>query len=118
MRYARSYAKSSSPIEGPLLAEKYKKFPANVQAAIATPEETRTPGQALLAGQVVRTVSVSSAEIDRAMKPADLETKEPPPGGNARSREAAPSTDSGRHGHHGWRLSVYTPTGRATSPRR
>jgi hypothetical protein len=63
------------PYRVPLLAEKYKKFPANVQAAIATPEDKRTAGQALLAGQVIRTVSVSSAEIDRAMKPADLETK-------------------------------------------
>jgi hypothetical protein len=58
-----------------LLAEKYKKFPANVQEAIATPESQRTPGQTLLANQVVRTVSVSSTEIDRIMKPDDFAHK-------------------------------------------
>ena len=35
----------------------------------------RTPGQVLLANQVIRTVSVSSAEIDRIMKPEDLAQK-------------------------------------------
>ena len=63
------------PYREVLLVEKYKKFPANVQTAIATPESQRTPGQVLLANQVVRTVSVSSADIDRIMKPEDLEKK-------------------------------------------
>jgi hypothetical protein len=63
------------PYRAVLLQEKYKKFPANVQAAIATPEAERTPGQTLLANQVIRTVSVASGDIDRIMKPADLETK-------------------------------------------
>jgi hypothetical protein len=63
------------PYRDVLLAEKYKKFPANVQAAIATPEKQRTPGQVLLANQVTRTVSVSSADIDRIMKPEDLARK-------------------------------------------
>ena len=53
------------PYRAVLLAEKYKKFPANVQAAIATPEAERTPGQVLLANQVIRTVSAGSSEIDR-----------------------------------------------------
>jgi hypothetical protein len=63
------------PYRAVLLEEKYKKFPANVQAAIATPEPERTPGQVLLANQVIRTVSVGSDNIDRIMKPADLEQK-------------------------------------------
>ena len=63
------------PYRAVVLAEKYKKFPANVQAAIATPEAERTPGQVLLANQVTRTVSAGGAEIDRLMKPEDLEQK-------------------------------------------
>jgi hypothetical protein len=63
------------PYREVLLAEKYKKFPANVQTAIATQENQRTPGQVLLANQVVRTVSVNSGEIDRIMKPDDLARK-------------------------------------------
>lgn len=60
-----------------VVAAKYKRFPANVQEAIATPESERTPGQVLLANQVIRTVSASPAEIDRLMKPEDLERKKP-----------------------------------------
>jgi hypothetical protein len=59
------------PYRDVLLAERYKKFPENVQAAIATPEVQRTPGQALLANQVIRTVSVPPREIDRLMSPSD-----------------------------------------------
>ncbi|MGH9631357.1 MAG: PSD1 and planctomycete cytochrome C domain-containing protein, partial [Bryobacteraceae bacterium] len=67
--------KIEQPYRDILLPEKYKKFPENVQAAIATPEDKRTPGQALLASQVIRTVGVSSEEIDRIMKPQDLAEK-------------------------------------------
>ncbi len=63
------------PYRAVILAEKYKKFPANVQQAIATPEAERTPGQTLLANQVTRTVSAAPAEIDRIMKPDDLAEK-------------------------------------------
>ena len=63
------------PYRTVLLAEKYKRFPANVQAAIAVPEAERTPGQALLANQVIRTVSVAGADIDRVMSPEDLSRK-------------------------------------------
>ncbi|HUS06426.1 MAG TPA: PSD1 and planctomycete cytochrome C domain-containing protein [Bryobacteraceae bacterium] len=59
-----------------LLPAKYKKFPQNVQAAIDVPEAQRTPGQTLLANQVLRAVSVSSGEIDRIMKPEDLTEKQ------------------------------------------
>ena len=46
-----------------------------MQRAIAIPEDKRTPGEALLAGQVIRTTSVSSDEIDRIMTPEDLAQK-------------------------------------------
>ncbi|HYO82194.1 MAG TPA: DUF1553 domain-containing protein, partial [Bryobacteraceae bacterium] len=55
-----------------LLEIKYRKFPANVQAAIAKPESERTPGEALLANQVIRNVSVSSADLDRVLSPEAL----------------------------------------------
>ena len=58
-----------------LAQQKYKKYPANVQRAIAIPEDKRTPGEALLANQVIRTTSVSSDEIDRVISPEDLERK-------------------------------------------
>ncbi|MDE3198497.1 MAG: DUF1553 domain-containing protein, partial [Acidobacteriota bacterium] len=58
-----------------LLPAKYARFPKNVQDAIATPENRRTPGQALLAGQVIRTVSVSDAEINRIISPEDAARK-------------------------------------------
>ena len=64
------------PYRQTLLSEKYKKFPPNVQEAIATPEDRRTPGQVLLANQVIRTVSVGSAEIDRIMSGGDLARKQ------------------------------------------
>jgi hypothetical protein len=64
------------PYREVLLAEKYKRFPPNVQAAIGIPESQRTPGQVLLANQVIRTVSVASADIDRIMKPDDLAEKQ------------------------------------------
>ena len=63
------------PYRTRLAQAKYKKYPENIQRAIAIPEEKRTPGEALLAGQVIRTTSVSSAEIDRALSPEDLAQK-------------------------------------------
>ncbi len=63
------------PYKDRLLPAKYKKFPQNVQDAIATPKEKRTPGQVLLADQVIRTVSVSPGEIDRIMTPEDRAAK-------------------------------------------
>ncbi len=58
-----------------LAQQKYKKYPANVQRAIAIPEDKRTPGEALLANQVIRTTSASSEEIDRIISPEDLARK-------------------------------------------
>jgi hypothetical protein len=63
------------PYRERLLPAKYAKFPRNVQEAIATPESQRTPGQVLLANQVIRTVGVSPAEIDRIITPEDRAAK-------------------------------------------
>jgi hypothetical protein len=60
------------PYRDILLPAKYKEFPENVQAALRTPEGQRTPGQALLAAQIIRTVEVSTSEIQRIMKPDHL----------------------------------------------
>ncbi|MDQ1469712.1 MAG: hypothetical protein QOJ99_1192, partial [Bryobacterales bacterium] len=67
-------------LEGPyrnqLLPAKYKNFPQNIQDALATPEAKRSPGQVLLANQVIRGVSVSDAEIARVITPADEAEKQ------------------------------------------
>jgi len=63
------------PYKDRLLPAKYKRFPVNVQEAIATPKDKRTPGQVLLADQVIRSVSVSPAEIDRIITPEDKAEK-------------------------------------------
>jgi hypothetical protein len=60
------------PYKQQLLPDKLKKFPPNVLEAIATPEERRTPGQVLLANQVLRTTRVTSEEAARIMPEADL----------------------------------------------
>jgi hypothetical protein len=63
------------PYRDRLLPEKYGAFPENVQIAIRTPETQRTPGQALLAAQIIRTVDVSDKEIELVMRSEDLERK-------------------------------------------
>ncbi len=73
--------KINLPYEEKLLVDKYKKWPANIQEAIFTPEEKRTAGQVLLANQIIRTTRVTDAEIDKLISEADrvrkreLETK-------------------------------------------
>jgi hypothetical protein len=64
-----------TPYRERIAQEKYKKYPLNVQRAIAKPENERTPGEKLLASQVIQTTSVSAAEIDRAMSAEDRESK-------------------------------------------
>ena len=96
------------PYKDKLLPAKYRKFPENVQEAIATPKDKRTPGQVLLADQVIRTVSVSSGEIDRIMKPEDLVEKKKLNAEIARIEKEMPEADSCGGGHHGWRLSLYS----------
>ncbi len=64
-----------APYAARILPGKYKRFPANVQEAIAIPEKKRTPGQVLLANQVIRTTRATPAEIDRICSPEDLTTR-------------------------------------------
>ncbi|MBI4903533.1 MAG: PSD1 domain-containing protein [Acidobacteria bacterium] len=68
----RRIAEIEDPYKLRLVGNKYKKYPQNVQEAINTPEEKRTPGQALLANQVIRTTRVSSEEVARHLKPEEL----------------------------------------------
>ncbi|MFN7926189.1 MAG: PSD1 and planctomycete cytochrome C domain-containing protein [Bryobacteraceae bacterium] len=58
-----------------LLTEKYKKWPEHIQQAIFTPEAKRTPGQVLLANQIIRTTKVTSSEVDKVMAAGELEQK-------------------------------------------
>jgi hypothetical protein len=60
------------PYREKLLEAKYKKWPQHIQDAVFTPEEKRTPGQVLLANQIIRTTSVTPAEIEKAMVEPDL----------------------------------------------
>mgnify|MGYP000134070308 CR=1 FL=1 len=62
------------PYKDQLLPAKLKRFPQAAQDAIAMPEAQRTPGQVLLANQILRTTSVSSAEAARIM-PADAKSQ-------------------------------------------
>jgi hypothetical protein len=64
------------PYRDQLLPAKYEKFPRNVQDAIATPEAKRTPGQVLLANQVIRSVGVSDGEIARVISAQDRAEKQ------------------------------------------
>ena len=54
-----------------LRQEAYKKFPEAVQRAIAKPESERTPGEQLLAEQVIDTVNIRGEALDNALTPAD-----------------------------------------------
>jgi hypothetical protein len=71
----QSLRQIEEPYRTRLAQEKYKRYPENVQRAIAIPAEKRTPGEELLAGQVIRNTSVSNDEIDRAMTAEDLARK-------------------------------------------
>ncbi len=70
-RLRADIATVEQPYRARLLPAKYARFPKNVQEAIATPEAQRTPGQVLLANQVIRTVNVSPAEIQKIITPED-----------------------------------------------
>ena len=70
-------AEIEDPYRLRLVGSKYKRFPQNVQDAIATPEDKRTPGQMLLANQIIRTVRVSSEEVARHLKPEEQATWRP-----------------------------------------
>ncbi|MBK5290764.1 MAG: PSD1 domain-containing protein [Acidobacteriia bacterium] len=63
------------PYRAKLLEEKYRKWPEHIQKAVFTPEAERTPGQVLLANQIIRTTNATAAEIDRILPAAELEHK-------------------------------------------
>ena len=71
------------------------------------PKPQRTPGQVLLANQVIRTVSAGSAEIDRIMKPEDLRAKKELLARSCTDREGKARADPDGDGHHRRRLPLY-----------
>src|SRR4051812_40531155 len=53
-----------------------RKFPDSVVRVIAKPEHDRTPGEALLATQVLKAASVSGAQVDRVLTAEDSAKKQ------------------------------------------
>ncbi|PYQ80269.1 MAG: hypothetical protein DMG01_06830, partial [Acidobacteria bacterium] len=53
----------------------YKRFPENVQRAIAKPERERTAGEQLLAQQIIEQVTVGGRAVDRFLTPAEAARK-------------------------------------------
>ena len=51
------------------------KFPENVVRVLAKPERDRTPGETLLATQVLKAVNISSTQVDRVLTPEDADRK-------------------------------------------
>jgi hypothetical protein len=69
-------SKLERPYRDKLRAEYIKKeYPENVQRAVFKPEAERTPGEQLLAAQVLTGGGVTAAEIDKAMTPEELAQK-------------------------------------------
>ena len=64
-----------APYEKQLRQQAYTKFPEATQRAIAKPEQERTPGEQLLAQQIIQAVSISGAAIDKVMSPDDAAKK-------------------------------------------
>jgi len=60
-----------APYEQRVRQEAYKKFPEAVQQAIAKPERERTPGEQLLAQQVIEQINPGSRALAAIMAPAD-----------------------------------------------
>jgi hypothetical protein len=60
-----------APYEARLRQDAYKRFPQQVQQAIAKPERERTPGEQLLAQQVIEQVNVGGKALAAAMTPTD-----------------------------------------------
>jgi hypothetical protein len=63
-----------APYQEKLRQEAYKQFPDVVQRAIAKPERERTPGEQLLAQQVIEQVNVGRA-VDRVLTPDEAVRK-------------------------------------------
>ncbi|MFN0166512.1 MAG: PSD1 and planctomycete cytochrome C domain-containing protein [Bryobacteraceae bacterium] len=64
-----------APYRERIVQEKYKRYPEHIQKAIATPEAERTPGQVLLANQIIRTTNAATTEIDKLLPPQLMERK-------------------------------------------
>ena len=64
-----------APYEKQLRQQAYTKFPEATQRAIAKPEQERTPGEQLLAQQIIQAVSISGSAIDKVMSPDDAAKK-------------------------------------------
>ena len=65
-------AKIEEPYREKLKAEVLKKFPENVQRAVAKSPSERTTGEALLATQILEgALNVSGREVERALTPAE-----------------------------------------------
>ena len=52
-----------------------RKFPENIVRVMAKPESERTPGEALLAAQVLRAASVPASQVDKVLTPDDATKK-------------------------------------------
>ncbi len=66
--------KIEAPYQERLRQEAYRQFPENVQKAIAKPESERTPGEQLLAQQVIEQVNVGRA-VDKVLTPEEAAKK-------------------------------------------
>jgi len=67
--------KIEAPYVEKLRQDAYKQFPENVQRAIAKPERERTPGEQLLAQQVIDQVNPNGRAIDRVLTPDEAARK-------------------------------------------
>ena len=67
--------KIDAPYEQKLRQEAYKKFPENVQRAIAKPEAERTPGEQLLALQVVEQQGVNQRDLEKLLTADEAKRK-------------------------------------------
>jgi hypothetical protein len=67
--------KIEAQYEAQIRQEAYAKYPKEVQQAIARPESERTPGEQLLAQQVITGVSVSGRAVDRFLTPSEASRK-------------------------------------------
>jgi cytochrome c553 len=64
------------PFRDTLQLERIKRqFPDHIVRVILKPESERTPGEALLAAQVLKAATVSAAQVDRVLTPADAARK-------------------------------------------
>jgi hypothetical protein len=67
--------KLEAPYVEKLRQDAYRQFPENVQHAIAKPEAERTPGEQLLAQQVIEQVNPNGRAVDRVLTPDEAAKK-------------------------------------------